>query len=312
MVRNNSLFIFSFKTMRSFLKKILYFGLLPVLLLLIALSSLDILSKKMIDLSNKQNEIYYLIAGDSHIRQTFDDKKIKFSKNIAQNSESYYFTYYKLKEILKPDSKIKIVYLGLSHHNLSGYIDDFIFGKFSGSVAKNYFFIMPMEEKFNLMSANNESPLNFLKGILITGLKNLFKDEKSFIGGYNNIFFDSRAEMKSIKKRINLQYYKNNKEVYKPSEINLVYLNKIIDLCTKKRVELVFLNPPLNKSYKVRIPPFYIDYYNYLVQDKNIKIIHFDHLVLDEKCFIPDGDHVSHKGAEICTSYLKSILETKL
>lgn len=308
--KNSSLFIFSFKSMRLFIKKVLLFLLLPVLLFITVFILLDFFSKQMIDRNLKQDKIYYLIAGDSHVRQTFDDKKMNFSRNISQNSESYYFTYYKLERILKTDSQIKTVFLGLSYHNLSGYIDDFIFGKFSGSVSKNYFFILPLQEKLNLFSANKHDRLNFIKSILFTGLKNLVSKEKSFIGGYSNIFLKSKANLKSIEKRIHSQYFRNNREIFKPSEINLLYLNRIIDLCKEHKVELVFLNPPLEKSYKDKIPLFYINYFNSLIRNKNFNVIEFDHLNLDEKCFIPDGDHVSQAGSEICTKELESKIRT--
>jgi hypothetical protein len=292
--------------MRLFIKKVLFFLLLPVLLFITVFFLLDFLSKQIIDHNCKEDIIYYLIAGDSHVRQTFNDKKINFSRNIAQNSESYYFTYYKLERILKAESQIKTVFLGLSYHNLSGYIDDFIFGKFSSSVSKNYFFILPLQEKLNLFSANKHDPLNYLKSILFTGLKNLVMKETSFIGGYSNIFFNSKANLRSIEKRINSQYFRSKKEIFKLSEINLLYLNRIIDLCKKHKVELVFLNPPLEKSYRDKIPLFYINYYNWLIRNKNFSVIEFDHLNLDEKCFIPDGDHVSQYGSEICTKELES------
>lgn len=297
--------------MKLFLKKTFYFLSIPLCLLCISFIYFDLFSNFALNHIINDNDIQYLIAGDSHIRQTFNDKNIYHCKNIAQNSESYYFTYFKLKKILTNKNDIKIVFLGLSYHNFSGYIDDFIFGKYSGAISKNYFFILPIKEQIHLFFNNANESINFFKGIFSMSIKNCFSHEKSFIGAYNNVFFNSKSNIKSIDKRIKSQYFTKDNKIYKTSEFNIKYLYKIIEFCKSKNVKLIFLNPPLEESYFEKIPTFYQKYYNSFVDKNNIQVLEFQNIKLDSTCFIPDGDHVSAKGAQICTNALNDYISKR-
>lgn len=294
--------------MKLFLKKTVHFLLIPFSLLCISYISFNLYSNFVLNQISNNRDIQYLIAGDSHIRQTFNDKNINNCKNIAQNSESYYFTYFKLKKILTRDNNIKTIFLGLSYHIFSGYIDDFTYGKYSGAISKNYFFIMPIKEQIHLFLNNGNESINFFKGLLSTSIKNCISHEKSFIGAYNNIFVNSNTNLKSIDKRIKSQYFITENRIYQPSLFNIKYLNKIIDLCKSKKVDLIFVNPPLAENYFEKIPDFYRKYYNSFVKKNNIWVMEFQNIKLDSYCFIPDGDHVSVKGAEICTRALNDYI----
>lgn len=297
--------------MKLFLKKTLYFLLIPLSILGIIFVSLDFYSIHILNEITKHKDIKYLIAGDSHIRQTFNDENIKHCKNIGQNSESYYFTYFKLKKILSYNTKIKTVFLGLSYHNFSGYTDDFIFGKYSDAISKNYFFILPWYEKTKLFIKNSDESNNFIKSVLATSKKNINRNEKSFVGAYNNVFVNSKANLKSIDKRIKSQYFITETRIHQPSELNIKYLYKIIELCKRKNVKLIFLNPPLEESYFEKIPAVYQKYYNSFIDKNNIQVWEFQNIKLDSSCFIPDGDHVSAKGAQICTNALNDYISKR-
>jgi len=81
------------------------------------------------------------------------------------------------------------------------------------------------------------------------------------------------------------------------------FFNKIIDLCNKNKVKLITLNTPLHSYYKSKIPSEYLNKYNEIIRQDRIVTINFDELVLDDSCFIPDGDHVSVKGALQTSNY---------
>ena len=56
--------------------------------------------------------------GDSHVTNAVIDTLIPNSLNVSKISESYYYTFQKLKFITSK-SKINYVVLGFSYHNLS-------------------------------------------------------------------------------------------------------------------------------------------------------------------------------------------------
>jgi hypothetical protein len=167
---------------------------------------------------------------------------------------------------------------------------------------------MPIKEQIHLFLNNGNESINFLKGLLATSLKNFISHEKSFMGAYNNVFVNSKTDQKSINKRIKSQYFITENSIYQPSEFNITYLYKIIELCKSKQVDLIFVNPPLDDNYFEKIPVFYCKYYSSFVKKNNIQLMEFQNIKLDSNCFIPDGDHVSVKGAEICTKALNDYI----
>lgn len=101
-------------------------------------------------------------------------------------------------------------------------------------------------------------------------------------------------------KRIAFQFYKNGK-LNGFSEINLHYLLEIIKLCKEHKIELILLNTPLHPYYKGQIPAVYIDKYNEIIGMNKLQVVDFKGVEFDDSCFVPDGDHVSEKGAYIAS-----------
>lgn len=224
-----------------------------------------------------------------------NDSLLENGKNLGNTSESFYFSYYKLKLILNSNPGIKKVYLGFSYHSLSDYYDEFIYGKYSGVISPKYFFLLPLNEQAKMIGSNINDIQPFIKSVIITFL-NMFSNEYPFSGGYKNKYSDVSAVVSSMDKRLNFQYY-NGSDIKNFSSLNLMYLSKIIDLCKESNVQLIFLNTPLHSYYRSRIPAAYIDRYNEFVDSHDLKVIDFSNLDLTDNCFIPDGDHLSMEGA---------------
>ena len=88
-----------------------------------------------------------VFLGDSHVRYALNDSLLKNSINLGNSSESVYFSYYKLDQLLKSKHSIETVYLGFSYHNISDYYDGYINGQYALSVAPNYFYLLPFREQ---------------------------------------------------------------------------------------------------------------------------------------------------------------------
>jgi hypothetical protein len=290
--------------MKRFFKKltILFSGLMGVLIFTFLLLNYYN-NKKFIEYKLSPN-ITFLFIGDSHIQKAIDAKLIKTTVNISQSSESFYYSYYKLDKILKNNPVIKTIYLGFSYHSLSSYYDDFVYGKYSKNISSRYFFILPLSEKFKLFKYNFRNLPIYIKEVNKYGIMNMLKkgNNYSFLGQYENDFENVSALQKSMDKRLLLQFYTNDK-LNSFSEFNISYLNKIIDLCDKNNVDLITLNTPLHHYYRSKIPMEYLKKYNEIIRQNHIVSIDFGELVLNDSCFIPDGDHVSQKGVILTTNY---------
>ena len=290
--------------MKLFFKNIFRFSVIPLLFLLLVIVSAYYVSTK-IDYKINPN-VTDIYIGDSHIECAVNDKLLNNSKNIATSSESFYFSFYKLKKTIEKNKNIKTVYLGFSFHSLSNYYDNFISGKYSNSVSPKYFFTVPVKEKISLIYWNHENLIPYSKNVIKIGYNYLFNKRTFSFGGYSNSFANTTAVKTSMEKRIQFQFYSGN-VLNNFSDINLLYLDKIINLCKVNKVNLLIINTPLHSYYQNKIPKNYILKYNETIRKYNLKCINLSGLSFSDSCFIPDGDHLSEKGANQFTKALKLI-----
>jgi hypothetical protein len=276
--------------MKKFLNKLFLFISIPTTLLLIAIAIIGYIANHLdFKINSNINEIY---IGDSHVQCAINDSFLTNSKNVSRGAESFYFSYFKLKKIIEHNKQIKKVYLGASYHSFSNYYDAFISGEFSPSIAPKYFYVLPLNEKINMIRWNLNNLPQFIELLNEESQRYLFKNNTYNYGDYSNKFKKTKAAVVSMDKRLNFQYYTNN-QLNNFSEINLEYFSKIIELCGSNNIELVLLNTPIHPYFKKKIPPAYINKFNIVVQNKKLDVIDFNNLNFTDSSFIPDGDHVS-------------------
>lgn len=285
-----------------FFKKVLLFCTLPILFLLIGYIICNSISKRYkIDSSLSE-----LFIGDSHIESGINDQLLSGCKNMGHISESYYFTYFKLKQIVSSNSNINRVYLGFSYHNLSNYYDDFITGPNSIFISPEYFFILPLDEQFNQVKIHRKEFPAYFQDIVKSGfsilLSKIMHDEKLIYRSSNSSLCHSYGSVNrsSMDRRLKYMFYTND-TLNRFSESNLTYLNEVIQLCKKNKVEPVLINMPLHAYFNQKIPPKYVDKYKSILAKYDLRIIDFNNLKLDDNSFLPDGDHLSPIGATLVT-----------
>ena len=248
-----------------------------------------------------------MFIGDSHLQNGINDELITDGINFSQNGESYYFSYQKLKKIIALNKQLKTVYLGFSYHNLSSYYDDYVFGKYNKEITSRYFFILPASEKVKFIKCNLSDEMLYFKNIFEKGIVNVLrkKDKYSFFGYYQNGFYNVESRKKSMDKRIQLQFF-NETKIANFSEVNIIYLKKIIVLCKEKNIDLIVLNTPLDPYYKNNIPQQYIDKYNQIIETQKLRVVDFHNLKFQKNDFIKDGDHLSVKGSLLISKFLNN------
>ena len=140
--------------MRRFIKKSFVFLILPIIIggLIFPVFVIGISTIASEDQLKPYIKNVYL--GDSHIQYAINDSIIPNSLNLATTSESFYFSYYKLKLLLDNNPAVENVYLGFSYHSLSNYYERFISGDYSSAIAPKYFYILPSKEQFRMIYWN--------------------------------------------------------------------------------------------------------------------------------------------------------------
>lgn len=290
--------------MRLFIKNLLYFAGPFFILFCIMFIYLNISAKSEFDNYKLSPDVNKLAIGDSHIRSSVNDSLLNNTKNVGLTCESFIYTFYKLKTLLKNNPKIDTVLLGASYHNFSVFYDDWTY---SHAILFRYFYTLPLKAKYELLKK-----INFAKFIYYSvqnGTISLFSEpgKNEWLGAYENGRTNKVITEQSINKGIRIQYYRNEKETGF-SNINIRYFLEIVNLCREKNITLIILNTPIYDKYKDKIPMKFRDKYYSLIKDNHLNLIEFDGLSLEPGDFYPDGEHVTESGALLVTNYLKKYL----
>lgn len=283
-----------------FLLNTLIAAILIALLFLFATSA----KSKSFSIDDTITEVF---LGDSHMRYAVNDSLLPHSINLGNSSESVYFSYYKLKQLLKSNQSIETVYLGFSYHNISDYYDQYINGQYALSVSPNYFYILPLTEQFQMIIWNIQRLPSFVMAVLKSGVK-VWRNQNTYEGGFDNPHTNTTANKATMDERLNSQYY-SNITLNSFSTLNLKYFDNIVDFCKEKQVELVIVNTPMQTYYQSKVPQNYIDKYLSIIKTNNLRIIDLSLLVLPDTSFKGEGDLVSMEGAMRGTEEIKMIVE---
>ncbi len=292
--------------MKKFLRQVFIFFAIPFGVLILLLFLLNYINNKAMTDYKTDTGVQSLFMGDSHIECAINTALLPDAANLSQSSESLLFTYFKLKYILQNNPSVKKVYLGFSYHNISTYADEFTYGQYAYDVTSRYFFILPVEQKKEIIQHNPKQLPKFLGKLLINGFNTVIekKENYSFLGRYKNEYKNIEASKKSMDYRISQQFYEDGKQ-RGFSAVNIVYLNKIILLCREKNIELELLKTPLHSYYKSKVPLEFIEKYDSLNNLNKLKLIDLSNLILNDSCYLPNGDHVSQRGALLTTNIFK-------
>lgn len=292
--------------MKLFLKKTGLFFLVLLLLFITAFGVMDYLVNKAFDSYRVDPKITTVFMGDSHPQCAVNDAFLPNARNFAQAAEASYYTYFKMKTLLENNPSIKKVYLGLGYHNISTHYDQYIYGGHAKDIAARYFFILPLQDKLTVLAKNPIDAVELLENAWNNGLKNrkLENTDNTILGHYENFFVDVAARKSSMDKRLKLQFTENG-QLRDCSEFNIGYFDKMAALCRSKNVSLIVINTPVHPYYKSRVPEKFRARYDEILNKNRLKLFAFDTLTLNDSAYVPDGDHISAKGAIYTTALFK-------
>jgi|GEM_PF-686357 len=261
-----------------------------------------------------------LFVGDSHPQCALNDKLFPNSLNICRSAESYVYTYYKLKAILRVNPQIKTVVIGLSYHSVGG--------KYDYTVKKNnlqfktmcyrylpvyeddlFFYLLrvnPVGVVQNLPAFTKKSTALLSKDVL----KRLKYRDFPFIGSF---YDDTHSNLSDsvITWTISRQYHDEQGRYIGISEMQKQYLFKIIRYLEEKQITLVFVNTPVHEKYLSKVPENNITVYNDIVNRyPNILFLNHTHLTYPDNHW-RDGEHLNSLSAALYTQYLYEQLKEK-
>lgn len=188
-----------------------------------------------------------LVLGDSNPQCAVDDKVYTEAINLSNSSDSYFYSYLKLKKVTETEPHIETVLLGFSPHNIIGnnlmFTDRHLFSRLA-----KYYPLMDWEELEVLVVGNPRSSLNASRKVV-----------KEFASNVVNTILGRPVYRLGFFQKLNrnlleeaIEKLENNQEVpffVMPETVALVptevrYLQKIVELCRERELELVLLSTP--------------------------------------------------------------------
>ncbi len=287
--------------MKKFMQRVLSFVMPVLLVIIICILLASYFVSKNLNEFSLSPDINKVFMGDSHMQCVANDTFMFKMQNISQSSEAYLYSYYKLQHILKNNPHIDTIFLSASYHNFAKYYDNYTY---INAMLKRYFFILPRREQWSILKLQDNF-ISCLFDISISQLKDTQKNK--WIGNYaylDNTSFSQAA----MTKRINIQYHQKDISD-RLSEHQITYFNKIVDFCNQKNISLIILNTPLHEEYKDNVPLKNSTAFYNLIRSKKLHLIDFEDLILSDKDFLPDGDHVSYQGSLKTSKYLTSLFQ---
>lgn len=283
--------------MKLFITKLGIFAFIIISLLTTLTISNRILFKYVNPFVLDKN-INILILGDSHTKYAFNDKILLNASNFSENGDSYFYSYQKVKQIVKINPQIDTVLLSFSQHNIHKCIEDrwLLNSSHMKSRLKLYLPLFGIDEYF--FFTKNE-PIELSLGLFNqVFFPALLQKGKNKFGGYEDLEHDILIdEIEKLKKEEKEEY-----DFFKESSIEKYYLHKIMDYCTSKNITLILVNPPLHKSIQDKQLELYKFYNNYF---DSLIFYDFSRIEMEESYF-GDVVHLSPSGATYFSEWIKN------
>lgn len=241
-----------------------------------------------------------LILGNSHAECALDDGLIDNSINLANSAESYFYTYLKLRRILKKNNNIKQVFLEFDYGAFSSDSDRWLW---SSGKYNRYSTLISLDDIKNLFLIH---PVDTVKMIAMEGFLSVGIKGNSIAkwGGYLHLERDKLSE--SIERVGGVR--KNVDYIEYISPINLRYLQKIVDICEENNARLIFIRNPIHSVAKIHDKTL-----------EEIKIKHFKDIdFIDLASFSLKNDeygdisHLNHRGAKTFSLFFNKLLNEGL
>ncbi|MDO5973997.1 hypothetical protein [Flavivirga jejuensis] len=230
-------------------------------------------------------------------------------KNLAESGESYYYMFFKLKQVIDQNESIKVVFVEYSNNQINENMNKWIWAeKYINFRYPQYSSFMNISDKLILARNNPTGYLNSFSLALKKKTYSILKQDFDYsnkIGGY---LYLERDKTDSLVNSITSKKTPLNK--LSISEYNLDYLSRILQYCEAKRKKVILIRSPMHKKYSGYSNELF---YNKIRNEKypNIEYLDFSKFPLTNSEF-GDLEHLNFKGAKVFSKWFSDILNNGL
>jgi hypothetical protein len=291
-------------------KLITKFSLFILLLGSIIVLSFIVISKIIIEKASFKlhKPVGSIVLGNSHTEFALNDSIITDFTNISQSGESYFYTYVKLKEMVKDNPEIETVFLAFSNEVIDVGMDEWTWGdQYISYRFPKFAPFMDFHHHYILAYNNPKSYIENLSKSIKKNSGKILSNDYRFINHHigpfknlNQIVEDPEETKEKPSQMIKVEL----------SPVNLAYLDKIVSFCHEKRINLLFIRCPLH--------PKYTGYYNeselkHLLKTRysTIQFLDFANFPLESADYF-DLEHLNFNGSKKFSLWFETFKNTEL
>lgn len=188
------------------------------------------------------SDVTAVVLGHSHPECAVNDELLNSTVNLASSGEAYFYTYQKLKRVIKDNPQINRVFLEFTNNHVLPIMEEWTFGeeKLSYHLPK----YLPFVSK-DYLSTFTERAFDPLSGAFLkSSRENLFRvfsgdyDLSDEIGGFNSLSHVLDLEV------LPSESEHDEYDITNVPEFNLLMLDSILNLTDKNGIEVIGLRSP--------------------------------------------------------------------
>jgi hypothetical protein len=284
--------------MKQFLIKTISFSGFALIVIFVILFSSNIL------ISNNQfhkidSSIKILFLGHSHPEEAINDSIIVSSRNFARGGEHNFYTFLKARKLIESNKNVKFVFLEFTNNQLSNNMIKWITDYDKTAVFfPNYTSAMNWEDHLFLFKKKQINYLKIQQNIFFNNINFLINRERNVLSrrDWGGFYANKRQKVAAIlNSQLKSGSIKINDLNFELDDTNLIFIDKIKELCENKGVKLFLIRSPQHSKYKF--------YDNEAILQKiketrysDIPFLDFNNFPLNNSEFA-DLEHLNYKGA---------------
>jgi hypothetical protein len=298
--------------MKKFLTQLFFFLAITIGLIAITTVALELYIAKKARFKCRP-DAEYIVLGNSHPEQAYNDSLIDHFQNIGQAAETYLYTYIKTKEIIDQNKQIKTVFIEYSNTDLLSAWNKYIWG--SGVMFWRYPLYSPfmsIKEK-SVLAVNNFSGLN--SSLSFSLKENMIRivhhdlDYSKAIGGF---LYNEREKVDSLLAHSNIQeeFQSLKKHQDEISTYNVTCLSNLVAYLKANNKRVILVRSPLHKAYSGLANE---EVYEKILhtQFADVEYLDFGSLPLANSDFV-DLEHLNFRGARKFSIWFNQLLKEGL
>lgn len=224
---------------------------------------------------------------------------------MAQSAESYFYAYFKLREIVNQNPSIKLVFIEYTNNNLNENMNNtWIWdNEYISNRYPTYSSFMKPADKYILLKNN---PIDFVNAISVS-----FKKKISNILTNDFRFYKNVGGYKYLERFMTDSLYIFPSNIPEPTEmgickVNINYLSLMIDFCKEKGKKVILIRSPQHERYSGYSNE---KIYRAILKEKfaDIEYLDFSGFPLSNIEY-GDLEHLNYKGAHVFSEWFNRLL----